>query len=128
MFNKHLGVYLTSNLDWAEQVKYVSLKANQKHGVLRHVKFLNRSTLDMLYKITVRSTIDYGLQIYYHSLTLTEKHRENRKTLPREHLIGCQGVKMFLLKDPFKVFFRPKLRFVIIQVLSQFEFLSFVTI
>ena len=25
--------------------------------------------------------------------------------LPREHLVGCQGVKMFLLKDPFKVFF-----------------------
>ena len=33
-----------------------------------------------------------------------DKHRENRKTLPREHLIGCQGVKMFLLKDPFKFF------------------------
>ena len=31
----------------------------------------------------------------------TLKHRENRKTLPREHLLGCQGVKMFLLKDPF---------------------------
>ena len=29
------------------------------------------------------------------------KHRENRKILPREHLIGCQGVKMFLLNDPF---------------------------
>ena len=56
------------------------------------------------------------------------KHRENREKLPREHLIRCQGVKMFLLKDPFKVFFRHKLRFVIIQVLSQFEFLSFVTI
>ena len=78
MFNKHLGVYLTSNLDRAEQVKYVSLKANQKLGVLRHVKFLNRSTLDMLYKITVRSTIDYGLQIYYHSLKLTEKERYER--------------------------------------------------
>ena len=29
--------------------------------------------------------------------TLT-KHRENRKKLPWEHLIGCQGVKLFLLK------------------------------
>jgi hypothetical protein len=31
-----------------------------------------------------------------------QKHRENRKTLPREHLIGCQGVKMFLLKEYLK--------------------------
>ena len=29
----------------------------------------------MLFKITVRSTIDYGLQIYYHTLKLTEKER-----------------------------------------------------
>ena len=31
-----------------------------------------------------------------------EKHRENREKLPREHLIGCQGVKILLVKDPFK--------------------------
>ena len=30
------------------------------------------------------------------------KHRENRKMLPREHLIRCRGVKLFLLKDSFK--------------------------
>ena len=33
------------------------------------------------------------------------KHCENHKTLPREHLIGYQGVKTYLLKDHFKVFF-----------------------
>ena len=27
------------------------------------------------------------------------KHRKNREKLHREHLIGCQGVKLFLLKD-----------------------------
>ena len=26
------------------------------------------------------------------------KHRQNREKLPREHLIGCGGVKLFLLK------------------------------
>ena len=40
--------------------------------------------------------------------------------LPREHIIGWQGVKMFLLKDPLKVFFIHKLRFIVFQVLSQF--------
>ena len=59
---------------------------------------------------------------------LGKKQRENRKTMPREHLISCHGVKMFLLKDTFKGFSPHNLRFVIIQVLSQFEFLSFFTI
>ena len=30
------------------------------------------------------------------------RHCKNHKKLHREHIIGCQGVKMFLLKDPFK--------------------------
>ena len=35
---------------------------------------------------------------------IKKKHRENRKMLLREHPIGLQGVKMFLLKDTFKVY------------------------
>ena len=57
-----------------------------------------------------------------------QKHCENCKTLPREHLIGCHGVKMFLIKDPFKFSFLLKLRFVIFPVLSQLGLISFVTI
>ena len=57
-----------------------------------------------------------------------KKYCKNRKTLRREHLIGCQGVQMFLIKYPFNVVFLHKLRFVKSWVLSQFEFLSFVTI
>ena len=53
----------------------------------------------------IHSTTIYGkTQVYV-------KHCENRKTLPREHLIGCQGVKLFLLKD--NIFFLYKLRFAI---------------
>ena len=56
----------------------------------------------------------------------SNKHRENGKTLPREHLISCQGVKMLFLLD--------KLRFVLIKVVTIWVFfyfchiLSFVTI
>ena len=32
------------------------------------VSDLNRKTLDILYKITLRSTIDYGLNIFYSNL------------------------------------------------------------
>ena len=43
--------------------------------MLRTVKFLNRQTLDLLYKLTVRSIIDYSLPIYCNSLKQTELKR-----------------------------------------------------
>ena len=73
--HKHLGLVLTSNLDWTKQIDAVSLKANRKLSVLRSVKLLNRQTLDLLYKLTVRSVIDYSLPVYYSSLKLTDLAR-----------------------------------------------------
>ena len=35
----------------------------------------------------------------YLSVDVCWKHRENREKLHREHLIGCRGVKLFLIKD-----------------------------
>ena len=70
--HKHLGLYLTSNLDWSEQVHQVCLKANRKLSVLRSVKLLNRKTLDLLYKITVRSVIDYALPVHHKNLKQTD--------------------------------------------------------
>ena len=73
--HKHLGLYLSSTLDWTEQIKQVCLKANQKLSVLRSVKLLKRQTLDLLYKITVRSVIDYALPVYFKTLKQTEISR-----------------------------------------------------
>ena len=73
--HKHLGLYLSSSLDWSEQIKQVCLKANKKLSVLRSVKLLNRKTLDLLYKITVRSVIDYTLPVYLKTLRQTELSR-----------------------------------------------------
>ena len=61
---RHLGLYLSSTLDWTKQISEVCLKANRKLAVLRSVKLLSRQTLDMLYKLTVRSLIDYALPVY----------------------------------------------------------------
>ena len=66
--HKHLGLWLSSNLDWQKQVHEACLKANGKLAVLRSVKFLDRSTLDLLYKLTVRSVLEYGMIAYYHCL------------------------------------------------------------
>ena len=73
--HKHLGVNLSSTLDWSVQLNEVCLKANRKLSVLRSVKILSRQTLDLLYKITVRSVIDYGLPVYYYSLRQTQNMR-----------------------------------------------------
>ena len=57
--HRHLGVYLTSNLDWSYQINDICLRANRKLAILRRVKMLKRKTIDLLYKITARSVIDY---------------------------------------------------------------------
>ena len=78
--HRHLGLYLTSNLDWGEQVHQICLRANRKLAVLRSVKLLRRQTLDLLYKLTVRSVIDYALPVYHKNLKQTEIARlENLK-------------------------------------------------
>ena len=73
--HRHLGVWLSSNLDWSKQVHETCLKANAKLAILRSVKFLSRATLDLLFKLTVRSVIDYSLVLYYHTLRQTEVAR-----------------------------------------------------
>ena len=73
--HKHLGLILTSNLDWSAQVNEVCLKANRKLSVLRSVKLLSRKTLDLLYKLTVRSVVDYALPVYYKSLKVSDLAR-----------------------------------------------------
>ena len=73
--HKHLGIYLSSSLDWSKQIYEVCLKANRKLSVLRSVRLLSRQTLDLLYKITVRSVIDYALPVYFKTLKQTEISR-----------------------------------------------------
>ena len=79
--HKNLGLYLSSSLDWTEQNSDVCLKANRKISVLRSVKLLSRQTLDILYKLTVRSIVDYALPVYCKTLKQTKLARlENHST------------------------------------------------
>ena len=73
--HKHLGLILTSSLDWGAQVNEVCLKANRKLSALRSVKLFNRQTLDLLYKLTVRSVLDYALPVYCKCLKITDMAR-----------------------------------------------------
>ena len=70
--HKHLGLDLSSSLDFSVQIHEVCLKANRKLSVLRNVKLLSRQTLDLLYKIIVRSVIDYVLPAYFKTVQIHE--------------------------------------------------------
>ena len=98
----HLGVYLTSNLDWSVQVNDICLKANKKLSMLRHVKFLKRSTLDLLYKITVRSIIDYALPVYANNLRLTELARLDRIQYRALHFTNREKLNIELGWESFQ--------------------------
>ena len=73
--HKHLGIYLTSKLDWTKQIHEVCLKANRKLAVLRSIHYIQQKTLDLLYKVLIRSVIDNALPVYYHSLNISQKKR-----------------------------------------------------
>ena len=46
--------------------------------MLRSVKFFDRATVDLLYKFTIISVLDYGMIVYFHSLTQTQLARLSR--------------------------------------------------
>ena len=73
--HKHLGIYITSTLDWSLHVHETCIKAYRKLSVLRSVRLLHRKTLDLLYKLTIRSVIDYGLLVFGTTLKASDLKR-----------------------------------------------------
>ena len=69
---------MTSDLSWTRHIHETCLRANRKLAVLRKVKYLKRHTLDLLYKITLRSIIDYFIVLYYNNCTDKEKARYDK--------------------------------------------------
>ena len=51
------------------------MKAYRKLAVLRSVSFLTRKTLDLLYKLTIRSVIDYGIIVWGTTLKQSDLDR-----------------------------------------------------
>ena len=98
--HKHLGIYLNTLLCWARQIHETCLRANRKLAVLRSVRFLKRSTLDLLYKVCVRSTIEYGLVIYWHTLKPSEAARI--KQIQYRAAKSVQGLYIFLHSPNWK--------------------------
>lgn len=66
--HKHLGIFLSSDLTWDRQIANITKKVNLKLSILNKVKGLSRQCLDVLYKLHIRSTIDYGISVFGPSL------------------------------------------------------------
>ena len=62
--HKHLGLTLQPDLKWNIHLKKVIQHTSIKLSSLYNVKELSRKTLDMLYKLHIRSIMDYCLQVY----------------------------------------------------------------
>jgi hypothetical protein len=62
--HKHLGVILTGSLDWDPHLKKITKNVNCKLSIIWKIKQLSRRTLDVMYKLHVRSTIDYCIQVF----------------------------------------------------------------
>ena len=70
--HKHLGVILTSNLSWDEHLNSIIKQVNLKLSMIYNVRQLSRRTLDIMFKMHVRSCIDYCIQVYGPSLNATQ--------------------------------------------------------
>ena len=75
----------------------IGLRANIKLSVLINVIFLKRNTLDLLFKITVRSVVDYALPIYSNNLKLTDLARLDRLQYRKGKLVT--GALHFTSRD-----------------------------
>ena len=62
----------------ASNIRHICMRANSKLFVLRSIRYLSRSVLDILYKQQVRSVIDYGLIIFYGTLNQVDIEKLNK--------------------------------------------------
>ena len=70
--HKHLGVILTKNLSWDEHLNSIIKQVNLKLSMIYNVRQLSRRTLDIMFKMHVRSCIDYCIQVFGPSLNSTQ--------------------------------------------------------
>ena len=64
--HKHLGMILDSKLSSLSHIKKVIVKAGRDIGIIHFLsKYVTHDVLDQIYKLYVRSHLDYGDIIYY---------------------------------------------------------------
>ena len=88
---KDLGVVVDDNLKFSKHIEGITQKANQILGVLRrNFKNINRKTFVMLYKVLVKSKLEYGNVIWNPT---NERDRDMLERVPRRATKIVQGLK-----------------------------------
>lgn len=63
--HKHLGIYLQDNAKWQSHVEAIANKARKKVDILRYLnKTLDRKSLEKLYLVFIRPTLEYGCPVW----------------------------------------------------------------
>ena len=76
--HKHLGVTLEPDLTWNVHLQKVIQHANLKLSIIQRVKDLSRQTISTLFKLHVRSIIDYCLPLFGPSLSKKQIAKLNK--------------------------------------------------
>ena len=59
--HKHLGIYLSNDCTWHQQINYIKEQAWSRVNVMRKLKFkLDRKSLEMIYTAFIRPLLEYG--------------------------------------------------------------------
>ena len=89
--HKHLGVILTSDLNWDKQIAHITKKVNLKLSIIWQVKELSRHCLDVLCKLHVSASIDYCLTVFGPCLNLMQIRKlDNLKYRAAKIVTGAQ--------------------------------------
>ena len=98
--HKHLGLYINSSLTWDKQIESIVQKVNLKLSIMWQVNGLSRQCLDVLYKLHVRSSIDYALTVFGPSLNAMQINKLDKLNYRAARIVtGAQkstsSVKLF---------------------------------
>ena len=97
-FHKHLGICLSCDGSWDQQIQSIVEKAWKRIGILRHLKFLlDRLSLQTIYFSFLRPILEYGDTVWDN---MYEYHKEKLDKIQNEAariVTGC--TKLVSLSD-----------------------------
>ena len=78
---KYLGITITDNMDWGQNISEISLKATKTLGFLRrNLTFAPKSTKEVAYKTLIRPKLEYAAPIWspYSKLQINQVEKVQR--------------------------------------------------
>ena len=62
---KHLGIYISNDVNWNHHLNYSINKANKQLGRIKHAfEYIDEYIIGLLYKSLIRPNLEYGAVIW----------------------------------------------------------------